>query len=81
MLFLTYSVFIGAEVRYLFIFISHLYNHEVPTKHPREKIWTHENIHEKKILDSRNNPQVKIWTHGIHTRNNRDPRNTYEKKF
>ena len=38
----TYSLFIVAGVRHLFILILHLYNHEVPAKHPRDKVWTHE---------------------------------------
>ena len=45
-----------------FILISHLYIHEVPTKHPREKILVPRNIHEKKIR-----------THEISTRRNFGP--------
>ena len=55
----TYSVFIAAGVRYLFIFIPHLHNHEVPTKHAREK-----------CLDPRKYLQEKFWTHEIPTRKN-----------
>ena len=58
----TYSVFIGAGVRYLFVLISHLSIHEVPTKHPRGKILDPRNIHEKKF-----------WTHEITMRKNLDP--------
>ena len=58
----TYSVFIGAGVRYLFIFIPHLYNHEVPMQHAREK-----------NLYPRNYPQEKYWTYEIPTRKNFGP--------
>ena len=87
----TYSVFIGAGVRYLFIFIPHLYNHEVPMQHAREKIlyprnypqekyWTYE-IPTRKNFGPTKYPRENIWTHKTTTRKNMDPRNTYEKKF
>ena len=54
----TYSVFIGAGVRGLFIIVPHLlYINEVPTKHSREK-----------NLDPRNTHRKKFWTHKTPTR-------------
>ena len=69
----TYSVFIGAGVRYLFIFISHLVNHKVPMKHAREKNFGLTKIPTRKKLDPRN-------THEIPTRKNLDSQNTHKKK-
>ena len=34
----TYSKLIGGGVCHLFIILSHLYIHELPTKYPREKV-------------------------------------------
>ena len=87
----TYSVFIGAGVRYLFIFIPHLYNHEVPMQHAREKIlyprnypqekyWTYE-IPTRKNFGPTKYPRENIWTHKTTTRKNMDPRNTHGKNF
>ena len=46
---------LGQEARAWHLFlICHLYIHEVPTKHPREK-----------SLDLRKYPPEKIWTHNI----------------
>ena len=81
----TYSVVIGAGVRYLFIFIPYLHNHEVPTKHAREKLLDPQNTHEKKSgptkypreknSDSRNTREKNFWTHeGTMARYPRDPR-------
>ena len=77
----TYSVFTGTGVRYLFIFIPHLYNHIVPTKHAREKNFGLTKIPTRKKLDPRNTHRKKFWTHEIPTRKNLDPQNTHEKKL
>ena len=66
----TSSVFIGAGTRHLFILISYLYIHEVPTKHPWEK-----------NLDPRNNHKKKFQPHEIPTRKNFGPTKYHEKKI
>ena len=76
-----YSRLIGGGVCYLFILVSHLGIHQLPTKHPREKVLEPRNIYEKKF-----------WTHKIPTRKNLEPtkftqekilnpRNAHEKSF
>ena len=45
----TYSIYLGAGVQHLFIYISHLYIHELPAKHPREKMLDPLNTYEKKF--------------------------------
>ena len=67
----TYFVFIGAGVRYIFSFIPHLYNHEVPTKYTREKILDPRKYPLEKILNPRN----------THEKNFLNPQNTHEKTF
>ena len=52
-----------------FIFCA-VYIHQVPTKLPQEKLWTHENTHEKKYGPTK-----------YQREKNLDPRNTHEKKL
>ena len=46
---ITYSVFIAGGMWHLFLLISYLPIHELPTKYPREKLLDPRNIHEKKF--------------------------------
>ena len=63
---------IGGGMCHLFILISHLYIHELRTKHTQEK-----------NLDPRNTHEIKIWTHEIKYPQEKilDPRNTHMKNF
>ena len=67
---ITYFVFIAGEVWHLFLLISYLPIHELPTKYPREKLPDHK-IPRRKRFGSTKNPRKKFL----------DPRNIHEKKF
>ena len=67
---ITYFVFIAGEVWHLFLLISYLPIHELPTKYPREKL-PDRKIPRRKRFGSTKNPRKKFL----------DPRNIHEKKF
>ena len=60
-------------MRHLFILISHLYIHELPTKYPREKVLDPRNTYKKKLPTKY--PPEKILDQIL------DPRNFDERKF
>ena len=60
--------------------ISHLYIHEVPTKHPREIFLDLQNANVKKFPPTKYPQEKKLYPQKL-TRKNLDPRNTHEKKI
>ena len=75
----TYSLFIVAGVRHLFILILHLYNHEVPAKHPREKILDPRNA-TRKNFGPRNTHEIKFGPTKYPREKISDSQNTHDKK-
>ena len=68
---------IGGEMWHLFILISHLQIHDLPTKYSRENFCTYKistqknlrltNSHEEKFWTHELSTRKKFWTHEIHT--------------